>query len=286
MTIEQKPELNRFVDTSAPLTWAKRWHGFKITLPIWVFIFSCITEMSVIGAWFSGRLSWDYVMSVTVSVPVFLAMFWGLIELQVWFHHRSKRILRVEEKRLVVSSAKRQFIRWKSVVKIQAEPAAENPALTKISVFTYFSKRMPEARNFVIVVEDAVKVRELLQLLDVKRQASGVDFKIVVLNQPAPPRVAVSLSAFPLTVFFAGFYCLMHGLPLLGIALLPHKPDWQNIFDRNPEQVAKLGHFMAKHFSSVAQLHNFYLMTGLLLTVAGIALMFWRLRLPDSQPSV
>ena len=216
MTIEQKPELNRFVDYSIPLTWAKRWRGFKTTLPIWVFIFLCITEMAVLGAWFADRLSWDVIAPVAGSLPVFFVMFWGMIELQVWFYARSKRILRVGDKRIVVSPAKQQYIRLKSVTKFQFEPIAENPALTKLSVFVYFSKRIPAVRRFSMIVADPAQVQELVQTLEVRRQATGADFKIIVLDKPDPPPAKTSLCFMSLSGFFCRLLSAFAWPPAVG----------------------------------------------------------------------
>ncbi len=284
MTIEQKPELNRLADSSFPITWPKRWRAFKLTLPIWVFCLVCLVETSLIRAWFTNRLSWSFIPQLVVGLFFLFALMWGIIELQLWFYARSKRILQVQEKRIMVKPAKHQYIRWKALAKIQFDPIAENSSLTKCSVFIYFSKRVPEARRFKIVIESPAQVRELIQALEAKRQATGTDFKIVVLENPEPPPAVVPLTAFAFSLFLAGFYLLLHGLPLLGIALMPRSHEPNNHPEFDPEQVAKLGRFLADHFSSVEQMHQFYLWTGIVLTVVGLALMFWRSRLPAGKP--
>jgi hypothetical protein len=283
MTIEQKPELNRLVDSSFPITWPKRWRAFKLTLPIWVFMWVCTIEMGVLNAWLTNRPTADLISSLTGGLLGGFVALWGVFELALWFEGRSKRILQVQEKRLMVRPTKHQYIRWKALAKIQFEPIAENPTLTKCSVFVYFSKRVPEARRFRIVIESPAQVRELIQTLEAKRQATGTNFKIVALENPEPPPAVVPLTIFAFSLFLAGFYLLLHGLPLLGIALTPRNHEPNNHPEFDPE-VAKLGRFLADHFSSVEQMHQFYLWTGIILTVAGLALMFWRSRLPAGKP--
>jgi len=65
MTIEQKPELNRFADASFPVTWPKRWRAFKLTLPVWVFMWVCTIEMGVLNAWLTNRPTADLISSLT-----------------------------------------------------------------------------------------------------------------------------------------------------------------------------------------------------------------------------
>ena len=119
MTIEQRPELNRFVDPSIPLTWGWRWRQIKMTLPIWVFIFACFFETGLLKAWLTDRLNGDFILTLTgVLVSLFLFI-WGTIEIQVRLLHRSKRVLRIEDNRIVVSLAKNQSVDWKNVARFQ-----------------------------------------------------------------------------------------------------------------------------------------------------------------------
>lgn len=285
MTIEQKPELNRLADSSFPITWSKRWRAFKLTLPIWIFILVCLGEMSVVRAWFANRLSWDFLSSLVGGLFGGFTVLWGIIEFQIWFEGRSKRILRVKDKHLIVSPAKHQYIRFKSVAQFQFEPVAEKPSLTKLSIFEHSSKRVPLRRRFVMIIESPAQVRELVQTLEVKRQTVGKDFKIVTLNQPQPPPAGAKFPlAASMSITFTGFYLILHGLPLIGIALLPREHDSSSNLVIDPEQAAKVGQFFAAHFSSVEQLRHFYLGAGSALTIAGLALIIWRMRLDGRKP--
>ena len=55
MTLEQKPELNRFVDPSIPLTWGYRWVQLKFILPAWFLVLAFFAEIWVFETWLAGK---------------------------------------------------------------------------------------------------------------------------------------------------------------------------------------------------------------------------------------
>jgi hypothetical protein len=283
MTIEQKPELNRFVDSSIPVTWAMRWRAFKLALPVWIFACVCMMEVEILVNSGVGQLTWESGLVMAAGSVFMFAFFWGIIEAQLWFYGRSKRTMTIQDKRILMNSTKPLSFRWQYIARFQFEPIPENPPLTKLSVFVHHFRRI--VRQFALVIENPAQVPEIIRQLESKRQATSADFKIVVLPKPAPTRADATPSVSAMSLTMAGSYLLLHGLPLLGIALTPrpHIPDNNPAF--RPGLATVMGQFLADHFSSVEKLRHFYLVVGIALTAAGLALIFWRMRLDGRKPN-
>jgi hypothetical protein len=115
MTIEQKSELNRFVDPSIPLTWQWRWRQFKFVLPIWCFIWACYLEMGITAAWLRDKINSEFIADLVGGLFIFTAVMWALIEILVRWRQCSKRILRIKDKQIVVSPAKNNIVLWKKL---------------------------------------------------------------------------------------------------------------------------------------------------------------------------
>ena len=280
MTIEQKPELNRFVDPSIPLTWARRWHAFKSTLPIWVFALVCTCETAVLAGWLADKLTLDFVVTMVVNVTVTFLFIWGLIELQVLVEHRSKRVLRIEDKQIAFRPAKNQFMRWKLITKFQFEPVANTPSLTKLRVYGLVTNwPRTERQRWVMIVEQPALVREIIQCLETKRVAAKANFEIRVLEKPVTPVPAKLSTHLEMSLYLGGVYLLLHGVPLLCVALggghrHPDEPSRMS-----PTASTAWEHFVLRHFSSVEAFRHCFLWLGISLTVAGVALLIlgWRL---------
>jgi hypothetical protein len=283
MTIEQKPELNRLADSSIPVTWAKRRRAFKLALPVWIFACVCMIEIGVLATPNNGQSAWKSGLVSAASSVVMFAFFWAVIEAQIYFYGHSKRTLTIRDRRIVMNPVKQPSMPWKSIARFQFEPIPENASLMKLSVFVHHFRRI--VRHFTLVIENPAQIQEIIQELESKRHATATDFKIVMLQKPEPPHAVSTPSVSAMSLTMAGAYLLLHGLPLLGIALMPrnHSPD--NNPEFRPGLVTVLGQFLAEHFPSVEQLRHLYLGAGIVLTVAGLALIFWRVRLDDRKPN-
>ena len=277
MTVEQKPELNRLVDSSIPLTWAKRWSALKLTLPLWCFCFVCFCEMALLRAWMADKLTVDFI-AVLIAGSVFLFLLvWGIVELQVYFEHRSKRIFEIGDKHIVVKPAKHRFLRWKEISKFQFEPIADAPGLTKLSVFGKFGKI--ERRRFAMVLETPLRAGEIIRCLESKKAAAQAAFEIKILEQTAPDIPPQKIRYIELSLCMGGIYLLLHGLPLIGVAWRNGHPD--------PSQSSKMSatarvaweYFVLRHFSSAEEMRHAFLWTGIILTTMGIALYLSGLKL-------
>src|ERR1700722_16913316 len=104
MTIEQKPELNRYIDSTIPLTWGYRKRLFKILLPVLVFLWVMAGEK----IWLQMVLSDHYkpaplpneLAALCVGLTVLTVFIAGMLELQIRLQHRAKRKIQVLEKRI------------------------------------------------------------------------------------------------------------------------------------------------------------------------------------------
>ena len=125
MTIEQKAELNRFVDRSIPLTWKWRWRQIKTTLPIWLFILAWLVEVWLFRAWLSNDWHWDSPLVVFGGWLAIILFVLGVAESQVRIEHRSKRLIKFQEKKIILKPCKSDSLPWKKPAKFQLEPIPE-----------------------------------------------------------------------------------------------------------------------------------------------------------------
>ena len=115
MTIEQRPELNRYVDPSIPLTWEYRWRLLKIIVPMWVFTCAFVTETALYRAWLSDRLTAGFCLTIFGACVFILCVLFGGNELQVRIRQRSKRTIQFKKKKIVIQPARDRFIPWKKI---------------------------------------------------------------------------------------------------------------------------------------------------------------------------
>lgn len=127
MTIEQKPELNRFVDPSITLGWQYRWGQMKLLLPVLFFSWLLLVETALLKAWLVNKLHWDILAMLVGSGAAILLFVCAALEIQIRIRQRSKRVIQIEEKRIIVKPAKNQMVPWKRVRKFQFEPVPDTP---------------------------------------------------------------------------------------------------------------------------------------------------------------
>ena len=278
MTIEQKSELNRFVDPSIDEPWLYRWQRLKLVLPIWFYILAFFFELAFFMAWLSNKPLPD---ALFVSVGPWLAIFLLfaiLWEILVRLGHRSKRVLQFQADKVILGPGKSPCVAWKDVSKIQFEPIAASNNLTKLILTRLRPRKKHRQTNDMLVIENPVQAQELIDYLRKQKAETSTNFGIVVLDAPSPRHPLPNLF-WSMSIFFMGLFLIYHGAPILMAlsSLSGHKSDDDSRF--TSEQRAKLGHFLAQHFSSKAELHHFFLTLSISLIVAGVALLIlgWRL---------
>lgn len=274
MTLEQKPELNRFVDPSITLGWQYRWGQMKLLLPVLFFSWLLLVETVLLKAWLLNKLHWDILAMLVGSGAVFLLFVCAALEIQTRIRQRSKRVIQIEEKRIIVKPAKNQMVPWKRVRKFQFEPVPDTPGLMKLKLLLKGRPNQKSSeRAFWAMVLEKTSMQELLGFLQKKKTEGPTDFELETLERPAASENPAPFVFLGMTIFMAGWYLMVHGLPIL-FAILGgghHDPDERSKL--SPEEIARLRHFILKHFSSLEEFRHFFLALSIALTVAGVALM-------------
>jgi hypothetical protein len=276
MTFEQRPGLNRFVDPSIPLTWQWRWSQLKIILPIWIFTCACLIETALFHAWLSNRLNPVFFLTLFAGCVFVLFIIFGGIELQVRIRQRAKRTIQFTEKRIVIQPAKIRFFRWEKITKFHFEPVIDAPNLSKLSLF--FSGRSAGQASklpFWSMVLESPQKQELLRYLQAKKVEAPTGFEIETLERPPQPGIPAPHPLLGISLYIGGLFLLLHGAPMLLVALSKGHHDSGGDSKFTPEETARLGQFLAHHFSSRAEFRHFFLTLGIGLTTAGVALMIW-----------
>ncbi|HTY88490.1 MAG TPA: hypothetical protein VMB80_13565 [Candidatus Acidoferrum sp.] len=287
MTIEQKPELNRFVDPSIPLTWDYRWRQIKILLPIWFFSLLLLLEIGLFRAWLADKLQWDRLAVLIVAVPTMFLFVLAVAEIQTRIQQRSKRVIKVEDQRIILKPAKHSFIRWKQISKFQFEPLLEDSGLMKLKLFLCGrpSKRNSGRAFWSMVLERPTQVQELTDCLQKRRMEAPADFQVEVLEKPLPPEQAGPIPFLGMSLYWGGVLLLLHGVPLLFIGLTDGgHHDSENDSDLAPNEKAKLGRLILKYFHTIEELRHFYIVAGGVLTVLGLLLLIWGWLLMNRKP--
>jgi hypothetical protein len=280
--IEQRAELNRLVDPSIPLTWEWRRRQLEMLLPVWCFILACIFEMALLRDLVTRKPTVSYA-PIFAACAFLLFFLLGMCEIEARMRHRSKRVIQLKERAIIVRPACHQFIRWKDVARFQLEPVPEMPGITKLKL--YLARKKPPAAIsqpvWSMALEQPQK-QELLRLLQARKAEGPVGYQVECLEQPKLETKPKPFPAFGLWVNMTGGYLLLHGVVLLPVALKknPQSADRGSMF--NSEMSEKIGRFVARHFSSEAEWHHFLLIFAVALIVAGAALYVLSLRMANS----
>lgn len=276
MTLEQRPELNRFVDPFLIAPWKYRWQRIKLLMPVWTICFLFLLELSVVAMWLSDKPVLEALAIAAGGSLAPFAFILALFEVCDRFGHGEKRRIEFEPGTILVGSSPKG-LQWNEVVKFQFEPVAALPGATKFFIF----RRDPRKRKGrvsrdrvvgALVIENADQARELLDYVRNRKAKSSMNFEIAVLDAPSPLWELPSRAFWGLMVSAIGYFFFVHGPPIL-LKLMGMRGDSGERLKLTPERAAKLQHFMNEHFPTYAAFHHFFLTLGIVLTVAGIVLM-------------
>jgi len=276
MQFEQPAELNRYVDASIPLTWRFRWQSLKPSLPILLCISVLFVEHVAFRLWLNDRslLSELPLLLLCSLFPLVLVML--AFEAQVRIGHRMKRKLNLQPKRVLISPAKYNRIRYNQIRAWRLAPIAGAPELTRLSVEYSFDRNGRRAREWSIVFDRGQEHAFLFEL-EYWRQLGSVAGPVIRLPEPLGPRKP-QIKFRSMAAMALGFYCLVHGLPLLGAGLLPadnHSTESQSTSRFTAKEQAKMRATISHHFTSPQAFRKFLLVTGGSLTALGGGLYFW-----------
>jgi hypothetical protein len=278
MTIEQKPELNRFVDPSIPLTWKWRWRVLKISLPVWFFILASLLEIWLFKAWLSNDWHWDRLLIVLSTWLAMMFFILAISEFQARIGQRSKRVIEFKDDKIRVKPAKSEFIQWKKIAKFQFEPIPDTSDLKKLKLFLHGrpnQKRLAGRVFWAMVLENPSQVQEVLRCLQITKMEARADYEIETSEHPLLQESSARFPFLGMSLYMGGLFVLLHGGSLLLAVLNQGRHDSDADSKFTPEEIAKLGQLIAKHFSSKEEFRHFSLALGICLTVIGAILMIW-----------
>lgn len=241
-------------------------------LPLLVFTCVCLLEMGVWKAWLADKLSFDFILTLLGGCLVLFLFIFGILEIQIRTGQRSKRVMQIEDKRIIVRPAKNQFIRWKRVSKFQFEPIPEAPGLMKLKLFGLASKK-PRRAIWSMVLENPAQVQELIGSLQKRAAEVPTNYQIELLEKPMPLEHPARFSFLGSSIYLSGMFLLLHGVPMLFATLGRSHHDSDGNSKLPLAEIAKLNHFFLKHFSSKEEFRHFLLTLSIILIVAGVFLL-------------
>ena len=187
----------------------------------------------VIDGWLGDKLTLDFVSTMIASVTLIFLFVLGMIELQMFYYCRCKRVLRIEDKQISFRFGDRFSLRWKRIAKFQLEPAADARGLTKLSVRGLGADWPRRERQLLaMIVEQPAQVREIIRCLESKRATEKTNFEISILEKPTAPPPAKPFSYLGRALNLGGVYLLLHGILLLCVAL--------GLGHRHPDEASKM----------------------------------------------
>jgi hypothetical protein len=239
-------------------------------------------EMVAFRLWLNDKslLANLHVFLGIAALPV--ASILVLAEVLLRSAHRSKRILKLEPKRVSVSPAKYNRIPWQNIKTWQIEPLADAGGFSELTLEYSLGKSGTTLRRWSMVLERPDQERALLSALDSLRLSGVSSAPLIQLSSPAsreaarlPIRISVAIA---LALFF-----LLHGMPLLIGGLSNPSSRDTGSSDRSQftsREKAKLQLFVSRHFThtSPQQFRHFALIAGSGMTSVGAVLYIYALR--------
>jgi len=285
MQFDQPAELNRYVDPTIPLTWAVRWRSLKASLPILLCCSALLVEQVAFRLWLNDRSLFSELPLLLVCSLFPVVAIMAAFEALTRFTHRSKRTMKLEPKRVSISPAKYNRIPWKQIRAWQLEPIPEATGLSKLTILYSLVKGTKRPREWFMVLRQADQEHQFISELEQLRRRGANSSQVARLSAPARPKTNSRRVRSMLAVAL-GLYCILHGLPLLGVGLLPtnRPPDEPQSNSRfTAKEKAKLKRVVSQTFSSPEQFRRSLLAVGGGLTALGAGLYFWGLSTPNRK---
>jgi hypothetical protein len=274
MQFEQPAELNRYVDSSIPLTWVVRWQALKFGLPLLACGSIMLAEQTAFRLWLNDRLSSELpLVAVGAVVPIFLIMV--ALELQFRIAHRTRRRLKLEAKQVSINPAKYNRVRFEKTIAWRLEPVTGRPDFSKLTLEYSLDKKRKVVREWSMVLRPEEE-RAFLSEMEQLRQVGSITAEVVRLAQPLVRKKA-NRRLRSMAAVAVGFYFLMHGLPLLLGGLLPASGESEQPRSKSQltaREEAKFRKVVLEHFASAEEFRRFIVFAGVSLTVLGAGLYF------------
>ena len=127
-----------------------------------------------------------------------------------------------------------------------------------------------------MVLENQSQLQDLVHYLQTKKTEAPTDYEIEILERPALPVSTAPFLFLGMALNMGGLFLLLHGMPLLLIGLgngNHHHSEDDSQF--TPNEMAKPGRFLLKHFHTLEELRHFCIVAGGVLTFLGLLLLIW-----------
>ena len=280
MTIEQKPELNRYIDPTIPLTWVYRKRAIMVMLPVVIFLWVTAFERVLLMVLTSNPLKqdtmWGAFGGLVAGLLFITALIFGGMEWATRLQHHAKRKLQILENRIVITPARTKFIKWKRIVKFQFRPVISAPNLTILEVFAKIQISRP--LRWAMVLDNPDQVQELVRQLKGGKLESHLDYEIEMLKEPVEMGPLPPVSVWGGIISVGGVVFLLNGIAMfmawMSLSGFISPPEPSHAHASSP-----LSRFVAAHFSSREEYIQFLLTLGVSLSAVGVGLMVWGKRI-------
>jgi hypothetical protein len=206
--------LNRFVDSTIPLTWTNRVRFLRPSGPLVLFACLLSAEAGGLRALAEGRP----VVWITVVSALWPALFFLLAaELCLRFQHCYKRKLELGPKKVTISPprSKCNSVKWELVRAWHFEPIPGQPDLCKLGFHFLPGKRARCIVSWFMVVPSPELRSALLGKLHARLSQSPGQFRILEAKEPLEPPPRRQCAG--VWLYVVGALLLLHGLGLLGL---------------------------------------------------------------------
>jgi hypothetical protein len=278
MQFEQPAELNRYVDSTIPLTWSFRWKQYKLFLPVMVFCSAVMVDQLVFRLWLNDRSLISELPLICLAALFPAALFPLMIELQHTIMRRCKRTIKLEPKAVVIIPGPGKWgIAWKRVKWWRLEPVVNAPELAKLTLEYWRYKTGKQLREWSIALRQSDQVPGFLSELDSLRRTAGKAGEVAQLMEPSTPKTSNRPTRGGMRMMF-GLFLFLHGFPLLFAGIFFwHRQTNEGKPRFSPTELAKIQRVVAAHFTSAGQLRHFFLIVGGSLTLLAAGFYFWGL---------
>lgn len=284
MNFEQPASLNRYILPPIQFTWAFRWTLFKLFLPVTVFCALFITQAILLKAWVRDDWGHWLFLRILIAIGIVPVAFVFSVEWVSRLERKRGKTIQLEENYIRTGPGLAQRASWPKIVAWQFNNiAAENNY--RLATVEYKLAFKDKKLGRCCIVLEKSQMDQLISEVKSRRQKNGLNFLISDQKSDFVPKsFELKKGDAPANyLFFAGAFLCIEGLPLL-LAGLGTKEDSRNS-DFTPNLNGSFAKFIRAHFSSVAELHHFCLITGAFLCGSGLVLIIWSRLLNKRQKS-
>ena len=258
-----------------PVTWGVRWKFIRLLLPALILFTILSVETVLLSLWEQDRLN---LTSLGLAFLIPIIMLVGLLvvhETTMRNSQQSNRWLHVLEQGISLRAAARPVIRWRKIVAFWFEDISGETQFSKLTVEYFGGRNTKLTRRYSLVLDRYTQCPAVVSELKLLQEQHGLSYRIELGRSP-PARPKSRNLVLGMSLYVAGALLLMHGAPQLLVPLLDISGESQQSESDNrwsPKQREKFQDFIRAHFSSRAELKNFMLVSGGVLSTVGIALM-------------